>query len=172
MQEVGSKLKQYKTVICDIDNVICDSREWAKTAPCCENDGSHNREAWDEHHKRIDLVKRNEDIESVFRFLIKNGLERVFFITSREDINGLRESSVRQIRDILQNLRGLSDVSLYLYMRNALDYRPAWLLKQETFLQKIFPYYYVDLVIDDDIKNIEMFKTYNIETLHYTKYLI
>ena len=57
---------------------------------------------------------------------------------------------------------------MYFYMRNALDYRPAWIIKEETMLQKILPYYSIDLAIDDGLNNIEMFKTYNIDTYYYT----
>lgn len=155
-------------IISDIDNVITDSREWAKSAPCCENDGKHNREAWDYHHSQVHTVTLNYRIKDFYRDLVNKGLRRIFFITSREDINGLREKTIEQLQEFFGDIKGVENVEMYFYMRNALDYRPAWIIKEETMLQKILPYYSIDLAIDDGLSNIEMFKTYNIDTYYYT----
>ena len=156
-----------ETIISDIDNVITDSREWAKSAPCCENDGVHNRKAWDYHHSQVHVVKLNNEIKYYYQDLINKGLKRIFFITSREDINGLRDKTIEQMQEFFGDMIGIENVSLYLFMRNALDYRPAWVIKEETMLQKILPFYKVDLAIDDSLTNVQMFRAYNIETFHY-----
>ena len=42
-------------VICDIDNVYSDSREWIKHLPKVSS-----REAWDEYHSKQYLAKPNK----------------------------------------------------------------------------------------------------------------
>ena len=160
-----------KTIISDLDLVLFDSVDWIKeTCPACEQDGCLNREAWDMHHARVDMVKLNYDFIKVVQGWIDVGVERIFFITSREDINGMRDKTIEQIQKFFSYIKGAEYVSLYLYMRNALDYRPSHIIKEETFLQRIFPTYYVDLFVDDSKKNCDVFRKYGINIWQYNKY--
>lgn len=155
-----------KNVISDLDLVLFDSVDWIKeTCPAC---GSLDREAWDMHHAHADMVKVNMDFVPIFQKWVDLGLERVFFITSREDINGMREITLKQIREFLSYIDGADKLELYLYMRNACDYRPAPVLKEETLIQHIYPYYYIDLAVDDSVSNCDVYRNYNIPTLYYT----
>ena len=158
-----------KTVILDLDLVLFDSVDWIReTCPDCTQDSALNREAWDMHHAKAYMVKVNEDFIPIFQKYVDDGLERVFFITSREDINGMRDITIQQIRDFLENIKGADKLALNLYMRNACDSRPAPVLKEETLTQRIFPYYYVDLAVDDSWNNCKVYMDYNIPTLYYT----
>lgn len=157
-----------KNVISDLDLVILDSVDWIRET--CPEHGSLDRHAWDMHHEHAYMVKPNLDFVPIFQQWIDLGLERVFFITSREDINGMREITENQIREFLSYVEGADKLELYLYMRNACDYRTAPILKEETLLQKIYPYHYVDLAVDDSEGNCEVYRKWNIPTLYYTKF--
>ena len=157
-----------KNVISDLDLVIFDSVDWIRET--CPASGSLDRHAWNMHHAHVDMVKPNLDFVPVFQQWVDLGLERAFFITSREDINGMREITEKQIREFLSYVKGADKLELYLYMRNACDYRPAPTLKEETLLQKIYPYHYVDLAVDDSESNCEVYRKWNIPTLYYTKF--
>lgn len=160
-----------KNIISDLDLVLFDSVEWIKeTCPCCENDSYLNREAWNMHHAHVDMVKLNYDFIKIFQDWVDVGVERVFFITSREDINGMRDKTLKQLRDFLSHVKGADKLTYYLYMRNMYDYRPSQIIKEETFLQKILPYFYIDLAVDDSAKNCDVFRKYGINTWLYDKY--
>lgn len=157
-----------KNIISDLDLVILDSVDWIRET--CPEHGSLDRHAWDMHHEHAYMVKPNLDFVPIFQQWVDLGLERVFFITSREDINGMREITESQIREFLSYVEGADKLELYLYMRNACDYRMAPVLKEETLLQKIYPYHYVDLAVDDSEGNCEVYRKWNIPTLYYTKF--
>lgn len=160
-----------KNIISDLDLVLFDSVDWIKsTCPIFEIDGHENREAWDYHHSHVDMVKINEDFIQVVQDWIDVGVERIFFITAREDINNMHAKTIEQLCKFFQHLHNADRVSTYLYMRNPLDYRPSHEIKEDIFLQHIYPYYYIDLFVDDSKKNCEAFAKYGINTWLYDKY--
>ena len=160
-----------ENVILDLDLVLFDSVDWVKkTCPCCDNDSYLNREAWDMHHAHADMVKVNYDFIKYLQNWVNNGLRRIFFITSREDINNMRKITEVQLKNLLYHVDNVDKLEMKLYMRNALDYRPAPDIKRETLEQHIFPYYYIDLAVDDSLCNCEVYRDYNIPVWQYDKY--
>lgn len=157
---------QIENIIFDIDNVLVDSTEWEKTIPA----DKMSREGWDRHHKMAFLVKSNIPMAFIIEDLIKKGLKNLFFITAREDINDMRNITLRHVYKAIRRVKDIEKINIYFYMRNAYDYRTSAQVKEDVLLNHIYPYYFIDVAIDDDMKNLEMFKNYNIKTLHYTKF--
>lgn len=155
-----------ENIIFDIDNVLVDSRDWEKTIP----EDKMSRVGWDRHHKMSFLVKSNLPMAHIIEDLIKKGLKNLFFITAREDINGMREVTQRHVYKAIRHIKDIDKVNIFFYMRNALDYRKSSDVKKDVILNHIYPYYYIDIAVDDDRSNIEMYKEFNIKTIHYTKF--
>lgn len=155
-----------ENAIFDIDNVLVDSRDWEKTIP----EDKMSREGWDRHHKMAFLVKSNLPMAHIIEDLIKKGLKNLFFITAREDINGMREITSRHVYKAIRHIKNIDKINIYFYMRNALDYRKSADVKKDVILNHIYPYYYIDVAIDDDKGNLDMYEKYGIKALHYTKF--
>lgn len=153
-----------KNIILDIDNVIFDSREWEKHIP-----KNGTREGWDEYHKYHYLVSPNLEMINFIKNLYV--LKNIFFITSREDIMNMRNITINQLNDAFIGVRKWNKVNKYLFMRNACDYSPTKNVKFNILHTHIFPKFVVNLAIDDDIRNIEMYRENNIPAVHYTKFL-
>lgn len=167
-KELKQELDKLKVenIIFDIDNVLVDSTEWGKTIP----EDKMSREGWDKHHKMAFLVKPNLPMASIIEDLINKGLKNIFFITAREDINGMRDITLRHVYKSIRRIKNIDKVNIHFFMRNALDYRCSADVKEDVFLTHIYPYYYIDVAIDDDVANLDMFSKYNVSTLHYTKF--
>lgn len=160
--------KKIKNIILDLDNCVFDSREWEKYIP---KDGS--RDGWDLYHKHYDLVKPNPEMEEFIEDLIYfYGLERIYFVTSREDKGVMRNITEKQILNAFSDTLDFDKIKISLFMRNENDYRPSYLVKQDILCSRILPFKKIDLAIDDDIDNINMYKSYNIQTIYYDKFLL
>lgn len=154
-----------KNLILDIDNCVLDSTEWEKYIPVDDT-----REGWDNYHNHYYLVRENLDMKSFIYELCCRGLKNIYFITAREDINSMRKITEEQIESVFGSLRQWHKVNKYLYMRNTCDYSPTVEVKQNILYTHIFPHIFIDLAIDDDIRNVEMYRANGIEAIHYTKY--
>lgn len=154
-----------KNLILDIDNCALDSREWEKYIPA-----DNSRAGWDNYHDHYYLVSENCDMATFVYELCRKGLERIYFITAREDINNMREITINQLNDAFRDIRGWDKIKKYLYMRNTCDYSPTAEVKQNILHTHIMPNVFIDLAIDDDIRNVEMYRNNGIEAIHYTKY--
>ena len=55
-------------------------------------------------------------------------------------------------------------------MRNACDYSPSYLVKQNILYSNILHKVQIDLAIDDDLENINMYRRNGINTIYYKKY--
>lgn len=153
-----------KNIILDIDNVVLDSREWEKHIPKVDT-----REGWDEYHKHHYLVSPNADMVDFVKHLYC--LKNIFFITAREDIADMREITINQLNDAFVGFRKWDKINKYLFMRNTCDYSPTKDVKFNVLHTHIFPKFVIDLAIDDDIHNVEMYRNNGIPTIHYTKFL-
>lgn len=153
-----------KNIILDIDNVVFDSREWEKHIP-----KKGTREGWDEYHKYYYLISPNLEMIDFIKDLYV--LKNIFFITSREDIMNMRNITINQLNEAFDGVRRWNKINKYLFMRNACDYSPTKNVKFNILHTHIFPKFVVNLAIDDDIRNVEMYRENNIPTVHYTKFL-
>ena len=149
-------------IICDIDGVYVDSREWSNYIPT----NSKDREGWDNFAEHVSVCKPNPVIIDTLKVL--NHVFPIVFITSREDNRKLRNATIQQIEDFSSGsilIDGSSKNKLY--MRNYNDFRKASDVKEEILVDKVLPQYVPMLAIDDDYGNITMFKKYGILTNHY-----
>lgn len=154
-----------KNLILDIDNCVLDSREWEKYIPT-----DNTREGWDRYHDHYYLVCENSDMVDFIDGLIKKGLQSIYFITAREDIHKMREITEGQLNAVFRNIKGWNRIKKYLYMRNTCDYSPTAEVKNNILHTHIVPNVFIDLAIDDDIRNVEMYRANGIKAIHYTKY--
>lgn len=155
-----------QNLILDIDNCVLDSREWEKYVP-----KENTREGWDNYHDHHYLVSVNYDMVDFIQKLCEKGLKSIYFITAREDIDGMRNITIEHLNNAFGSLKAWKRIKKYLYMRNACDYSPTYVVKNNILQTHIVSKVKVDLAIDDDIKNINMYLANGIETLHYTKYI-
>lgn len=155
-----------KNLILDIDNCVLDSREWEKYIPT-----DNTREGWDRYHDHYYLVCENSDMVDFIDALIKKGLQSIYFITAREDIHKMREITIGQLNAVFRNTKGWNKIKKYLYMRNTCDYSPTAEVKNNILHTHIVPNVFIDLAIDDDIRNVEMYRANGIKAIHYTKYI-
>lgn len=161
-------LPSIKTLILDLDNCLFDSREWNKYIPS----DKYSREGWDLFHKHIDKVIPNLEMVDYVLDLIENkGLEQLYFVTSRENIDNTLDITLKQIYKTF-GIHKINKIKYGLYMRKAHDYRPPNDIKQEIVKTEILPNTDIDLAIDDDISNIEMYQGLGIDSLHYTKFIV
>ena len=152
-----------KCVICDIDGVYTDSREWEKHAPKNPKD----RTGWNNFMNYSHKCLPNPPIISIMKELSK--VFTIIFLTSREDTPLLRIISKEQIENFSNGEISLNKGSEHkLFMRSFDDYRKAWEVKEEILKDKILPEYEPVWAIDDDPSNIEMYRTHNIPVYHYT----
>lgn len=151
-------------VVCDIDNVYTDSREWEKLLPT-----NGTREEWDKYHLFSYLVKPNNEL--IDALICMNDLIPVFFVTSREDMNNMRDITVGHIEGFSHGKLKINERNK-LFMRKAKDYRSPSLVKEEILLNEIINKgFSIEVAVDDSIENIEMFKKHGIKTQHYTKFV-
>ena len=142
--------------IFDLDGVIFDSREWGKYAPKEKDD----REGWDYFAKHADVCKPNLSKINLVKDLSK--VLNIIFITSREGSPFLKKATKDQLKKCLGNTK------YTLCMRPYKDYRTSVEVKKEILEKNVLPKYDPILAVDDDLENINMFKSFNIPTHHYT----
>lgn len=156
-----------KNLILDIDNCVLDSREWEKYVP-----KENTRAGWDNYHDHYFLVGVNYDMVDFVDEISRRAypLRNIYFITAREDIHDMREITIGQLNSAFGNLKYWNKINKYLYMRNACDYSPTYQVKKNILDAHILTKTQIDLAIDDDIKNINMYERNGVVSLHYTKY--
>lgn len=156
-----------ENLILDIDNCVFDSREWEKYVP-----KENTREGWDNYHNHYFLITTNNEMIDFIDKLSKQTfpLKNIYFITAREDIKNMRDITIEQLNSAFGNLKCWKKINKYLYMRNACDYSPTYIVKNNILNTHILAKTKIDLAIDDDIKNINMYRENGIISLHYAKY--
>lgn len=158
---------RYENIILDIDNCVLDSREWEKYIPT-----ENTREGWDNYHDHYYLTTPNPEMIDFIEDLYYYGLKRIYFVTAREDINNMREITINHLKNAFAGRRWFKKVEKHLFMRNTCDYSPTDKVKEKIMLSHIYPYQFIALAIDDDIRNIEMYKNWGINTLYYDKFIL
>lgn len=149
-------------IICDIDGVYTDSREWNKYIPKDIKD----REGWNNFIRHNNLCKPNKPIILVLKMLSK--VFPILFVTSRENFGNMRKITKEQIRNFSGGAISVGPLFKHkLLMREANDFREAHVVKEEILKRDILPYYYPLMSIDDEPSNVEMFRRNNIFTEHY-----
>ena len=150
-------------IICDIDGVYTDSREWNKHIP----ENVKDREGWVNFLKQNKLCKPNKPIILVLKMLSK--VFPILFVTSRENYGNMRKITKEQIRNFSNGTINVGPLSRHkLLMREANDFREAHIVKEEILKRDILPYYYPLMAIDDEPSNVEMFRRNSVFTKHYT----
>ena len=158
---------RYENIILDIDNCVLDSREWEKYIPT-----ENTREGWDNYHDHYYLTTPNPEMIDFIEDLYYYGLKRIYFVTAREDINNMREITINHLKNAFADRRWFKKVEKHLFMRNTCDYSLTDKVKEKIMLSHIYPYQFISLAIDDDIRNIEMYKNWGINTLYYDKFIL
>lgn len=148
-------------IICDIDNVITDSREWFPYVP---TDGS--REGWDNYQSLIHkYCKPNKHMIDVVASIID--LIPVLFVTSRENRGTHITDTIKQL-DKFSNGKFKIGENCHIYFREEFDYRHSDIVKKELLDEILDNTEYVPLIaIDDCMENCTMFKDAGITTLWY-----
>lgn len=167
---IKENTKPIKNIILDLDGCLFNSNCLAKYIP----EDKSSREGWDNFHRHYGEISINEEMVKFIATLITTrGLKSIDFVTSREDCNGLRKQTEEQILDALTNVLGLIpnfekyNIDIRLYMREYEDYRNSSEVKKNILYASIVPFKHIDLAIDDDKENIEMYRMHNIKTLYY-----
>lgn len=161
------KNKKDINLIIDIDGVVVDSHRMLKYVP----EDKYDRKGWDEFAKHYDLCTyppQRYIMFLLFDLQCKYNIKTIFFVTAREDMGNMREVAWKHINDVLGDFIRKFNIETHLYLRNYADYRASYEVKQDILNQKIKPYKYIDLAIDDDIDIINMFKANNINTFNFT----
>jgi len=150
-------------VICDIDNVYSDSREWIKYVP--EEKDSKNREAWDAYNEKHYLVKPNKRL--IPKIVECSQYIPILFITSREDRNDMRKKTIEEIEKFSGNMIKIGPMHR-LYMRPDSNYDPSADVKEKILVEEVLNKNFQPIIaLDDDESNINMYKKYNIDTKLY-----
>lgn len=147
-------------IICDIDNVYTDSREWIAQ---CPKEGA-GRAEWDEFQKLAYLAKPNKQV--IDYLLSVKDLTPIMFVTSREDRRDQRKIAVQQIEEFSDNMFCVGE-NCYLYMRKEFDYRHSDVVKEDIVKGIVAEGWIPLLAIDDYDVNCEMFKKMGIPTNLY-----
>ena len=135
--------------IVDLDDCLFDSRAMKKYLPV----DKHDREQWDEFHKHYNECGINYHILS----LLKNYKHKIFFVTSREDINDVRRTTEIPLKTFFDNYE--------LIMRPANCYDDSNVVKLSLYNLYIAGDYHVEFAMDDDVKNIELWESLGINTI-------
>lgn len=149
-------------IICDIDRVIVDSREWEKHIP----KDFTNRAEWNEFLKYHYLAKPNKVMINLLSVLGK--VFPIFFVTARENFGNSRKIAKQQINQFSNGLITVGPLNKHkLFMRDKDDFREAPEVKEDILVNQILPEFQPILAIDDDKGNIDMYKKHGIRTFHY-----
>lgn len=155
-----------KNIILDIDNCVFNSTEWERYIP---KDGS--REGWNNYHSHYYLICENpEMLEFLDKLYKREQFNSIYFLTAREDYDNMRAITIEQLNSAFSKYKWWDKISKFLYMRNACDYSPSYLVKQNILYSNILHKVQIDLAIDDDLENINMYRRNGINTIYYKKY--
>lgn len=150
-------------IICDIDNVVIDSRKWVINPPkkTRNRPWSVVRAAWDKiHSNMLRDCKPNRHMINLLLTVIP--ILPVVFITGREDRNNVRENTMKQLKVYSKGIFEFGQ-NYFIYFREEGDYRPAHEMKEDIVKYLIEDTELVPLLaIDDEIDNCEMYSRNNI----------
>lgn len=129
-----------------------------------------NREEWDLYHQRRNFYNPNlykpiySMVAMIQGYIENSGTSSVIFLTSREDThNGvIRDNTLKFIHNTFRFTKFWNKLDIQLFMRKENDFSPSSLVKEQYLINEILPKYCVELAIDDDSSNCEMFEKYNI----------
>lgn len=151
-------------ILCDIDGVFTDSREWYKYFP-----KNGNREIWNAFQAKCDeCCPPNKPFINYLKETYKD--KYIVFFTAREATEYLVEATTRQIHDYSDGYFTVGD-NCDLVMRPLNNFIEDYKVKELMLEKYIFPKYNVLLAIDDNIDNINMFKSKGIEVYWYMELL-
>lgn len=150
-----------KTIICDIDGVLFDSREWHKYYP-----KDNKRESWDEFQTHYDVCMPNQHMIE----FICNNIDKynIVFITARESTPFLQKATIEQIQKASNNIIKIGE-NCSMLMRPYNDFRIDCIVK-EDLLKYLIGASDLFLAIDDSYANIEVFKKHVENTWYYDKF--
>jgi len=146
-----------EAMLIDIDNCIVDTRCQEKYFPA----DLRSREGWDNAHKYIDEYT---EIQVMCDLLVMHALaNKVYpiFITSREDINGVREATEALIAEVF------CDLNHILLMRKAYDYRSPLEVKSDLLIEAKMCCDKIVLGLDDREDICKMYSDNGIPTLQF-----
>jgi heat shock protein HspQ len=142
-----------KAIIIDIDNCWMDSRLWISKAPM----ESKDERDWDIFYKKVHLCAPNKAFISDVITLISEMDLYPIFVTSRSE--NVKMPTIHQIQS---NSSLIVGKSCLLYMRKKnIDYRSSDKVKKDI-VSSLMDEYEVVYCIDDDDKNLKVFKELNI----------
>lgn len=143
-------------IVIDIDNCWMDSRLWLSNVPMW----SKNEADWEIFYRKVYLCKPNKPfINDIMTMIIDREVYPIF-VTSRSE--QVKKSTIFQIQN---NSSLIINETCSLYMRRAnIDYRSSDAVKRDI-LQELMNEYNILYVIDDDMKNLKMFKELGIPTV-------
>ena len=143
-------------IIIDIDNCWMDSRLWLTNVPLW----SENEDDWELFYRRVYLCKPNKLFINDIMTMIADMNVFPIFVTSRS--GQVRKSTIFQIQN---NSSLVVDETCGLYMRKSLeDYRSSDKVKKDITLE-LMKEYNILYAIDDDMKNLKMFKELGIPSV-------
>jgi len=145
-----------RAVILDLDNVFFNSSCLEKYLP----KNKDNVEEWDEIAKYYkDCSPNSWCIDFVLKYV---STHTIFFITSREDKGDTRYITTKSITEAL----GLNfDRRIKLLMRDGGNMDDSHVVKRNLYKKHIKGQFKVDICIDDELKNAEVWKEENITSL-------
>lgn len=141
-------------IIIDLDDTLFDSRAMKKYYP-----EDNSREGWDEFHKHYHECFMNYPMALLFAGL--RHCYKFIFITGREDKGNVKEITLNLINSVFAN----TDYEIYFRQEN--DYRDNDDIKREIFEKYIQDRYHIIFAFDDEPRNIELWQSLGIETLHH-----
>lgn len=148
-------------IICDIDNVFMDSTMLDKYIPKIRD----SREGWDLYNTKYNECEPNYEI--IYPIMPYIGVLPIYFLTSREDRGDVRMITHTQLFAYSCNLL-YPGHTCQLFMRPENSYEEDFIVKEALLRQHILDKGMMPvLAIDDNIKNIAMFKEFGIFTIHY-----
>lgn len=128
-----------KAVIVDIDGVVLDCPGWTNM---------------EDFYNHLDKCTPKYEIVILVNALHNIGID-IIFLTAR----GEKYESITR-----KQLQKIFNFSINLKMRKLTDLREDYLIK-EDYVKTLMKDYHILLAIDDNIKNCDMFESYDITTL-------
>jgi hypothetical protein len=151
-------------IVCDIDGCIFDSRNILKYIP----EDKNSRIGWDNFNLHLYEIKPNNNLINIIKLL--SVTYPIIFLTSREHVVNKNINTYNITIDTLNKaFNGFAPINYphKLIMRKYDDYRDSHIVKEELLIKHILPEYNPLIAIDDCEKNIAMFSSYGIDTIHY-----
>lgn len=146
-------------IICDIDGVFTDSSDWYNYYPV-----ENTRELWNEFQSKCrECCKPNKRFIEYMKEVYKDKF--IIFLTAREETPYLLEETVRQIEEFSDGFYKVGE-NCSLVMRPLNNFLEDYKVK-EMLLLDLMHFFNISLAIDDNIDNINMYRSHNIETYWY-----